>query len=272
MSLSTDNSTAPIVMTGVSQRVGHHCALALVRQGYAVVGTYRSAEKNAENLAQLRAAGVTLIQADFATQQGIEQFIQRIQQDFCQLRAVIHNASSWAKDAPDQSIQHQYELAEQLLAVHTLAPYLMNLAFAPLLNHFASTKMEKMDAVKSHAQTSATQTPTQRDIIHITDYVVNSGSDHHIMYAASKAALENMTLSFARRLAPHVKVNSIAPSLIMFNQHDDQSYREKALAKSLLGIEPGAQVVADTLAYILNNPYLTGQCLQLDGGRAIRQS
>ena len=49
------------------------------------------------------------------------------------------------------------------------------------------------------------------DIIHFTDYVVERGSDKHIAYAASKAALDNMTRSFARKLAPEVKVNSIAP-------------------------------------------------------------
>ena len=51
------------------------------------------------------------------------------------------------------------------------------------------------------------------DIIHITDYVVERGSDKHIAYAASKAALDNMTRSFARKLAPEIKVNAIAPSL-----------------------------------------------------------
>jgi dihydromonapterin reductase/dihydrofolate reductase len=48
--------------------------------------------------------------------------------------------------------------------------------------------------------------------------VVERGSDKHIAYAASKAALDNMTRSFARKLAPEIKVNAIAPSLIMFNE------------------------------------------------------
>ena len=77
------------------------------------------------------------------------------------------------------------------------------------------------------------------DIIHITDYVVERGSDKHIAYAASKAALDNMTRSFARKLAPEVKVNAIAPSLIMFNEHDDAEYRKQALDKSLMKIAPG---------------------------------
>ena len=86
-------------------------------------------------------------------------------------------------------------------------------------------------------------------------------------YAASKAALTNLTLSFARLLAPRVKVNAVAPSLIMFNQGDSQAYREKTLKKSLMGIEPGAEVAVATLQFLLDNPYITGRTLPLDGGR-----
>ncbi|STI17699.1 putative short chain dehydrogenase [Escherichia coli] len=69
------------------------------------------------------------------------------------------------------------------------------------------------------------------------------GSDKHVAYAASKAALDNMTRSFARKLAPEVKVNSIAPSLILFNEHDDAEYRQQALNKSLMKTAPGEKEV-----------------------------
>ena len=58
----------------------------------------------------------------------------------------------------------------------------------------------------------------------------------------------------------------------MFNQKDDPAYREKALAKSLLGIEPGPEVFLQSIQYLMDNPYLTGQSIQLEGGRSIRQT
>ncbi len=67
--------------------------------------------------------------------------------------------------------------------------------------------------------------------------------------AASKAALDNMTRSFARKLAPEVKVNSIAPSLILFNEHDDAEYRQQALNKSLMKTAPGEKEVIDLVDY-----------------------
>jgi dihydromonapterin reductase/dihydrofolate reductase len=82
--------------------------------------------------------------------------------------------------------------------------------------------------------------------------------------------MEALSRSFAARLAPRIKVNSIAPALIMFNDGDPQDYREKALAKSALGIEPGPEVVYQSIRYLMDNPYVTGTCLDLNGGRNLK--
>ena len=105
------------------------------------------------------------------------------------------------------------------------------------------------------------------DIIHFTDYVVEKGSDKHIAYAASKAALDNMTRSFARKLAPEVKVNAIAPSLILFNEGDDAEYRQQALNKSLMKTAPGEKEVIDLIDYLLTSCFVTGRSFAVDGGR-----
>lgn len=101
-------------------------------------------------------------------------------------------------------------------------------------------------------------------------YLVERGSDKHIAYAASKAALDNMTRSFARKLAPEVKVNSIAPSLILFNEHDDAEYRQQALNKSLMKTAPGEKEVIDLVDYLLTSCFVTGRSFPLDGGRHLR--
>ena len=111
-----------------------------------------------------------------------------------------------------------------MMQIHVNTPYLLNHALERLL--------------RGHGHAAS-------DIIHFTDYVVERGSDKHVAYAASKAALDNMTRSFARKLAPEVKVNSIAPSLILFNEHDDAEYRQQALNKSLMKTAPGEKEVID---------------------------
>ncbi|MNG05235.1 Dihydrofolate reductase FolM [compost metagenome] len=106
--------------------------------------------------------------------------------------------------------------------------------------------------------------------MHISDDVTRKGSSKHIGYSASKAGLENLTLSFAAKYAPQIKVNAIAPALLLFNPDDDAAYRAKALAKSAMGIEPGSEVIYQSLRYLLDNPYVTGTTLTVNGGRHIK--
>lgn len=225
-----------ILITGAARRIGLHCAKALNRQHYKVVISYRRPRPVIETLTE---KGIDCIQADFATVAGVESFTDTIRERYPQLRAIIHNASDWQKD----SSNNQADIFEQMMAIHARAPMLINQRLA-----------DRLSGEKA-------------DIIHLTDYVASTGSTKHMAYAASKAALENLTLSFARLLAPRVKVNAIAPALICFNDGDDEAYRQKALQKSLLGIEPGEQEVLKTINWLLDSDYITGRIIALDGGR-----
>lgn len=228
---------APILITGASQRIGLHCAERLLDDGYPVIISYR---RERDSVARLRARGAQVVQADFSDEAGIHAFITAIRQLTGSLRAIVHNASQWRADTPGQ----EADTFPQLFQIHMLAPYLINLRCADLLRYGGPA-----------------------DIVHIGDDVTRKGSKKHIAYAASKAGLDSLTLSFAASLAPQIKVNGIAPALIQFNPDDDEDYRRKALAKSALGIEPGAEVIYQSLRYLLDNPYVTGTTLTVNGGR-----
>ena len=160
-------------------------------------------------------AGAQCIQADFSTNDGVMAFADEVLKSTHGLRAILHNASAWMAEKPGAPLA---DVLACMMQIHVNTPYLLNHALERLL--------------RGHGHAAS-------DIIHFTDYVVERGSDKHIAYAASKAALDNMTRSFARKLAPEVKVNSIAPSLILFNEHDDAEYRQQALNKSLMKTAPG---------------------------------
>ncbi len=230
-----------VLITGGAQRLGLYNAERLAEAGYHVIVSYRT-ERPA--LAELKAAGVTPLQADFSAVDGILRFIETLRTTTRQLRAVVHNASAWL---PDEVVADRPQAFLELVNVHMLAPYLINLQCADLL----------------------LQGPTEepRDIIHMTDYAIQKGSAKHAAYVATKAGLESLTRSFAKRYAPRIKVNAIAPALIKFNEGDDENYRAKALKKSALQIEPGEHVVWQALQFILENRYLTGAVIPMDGGR-----
>ena len=237
----------PIVITGGAQRLGLATARALLGPEQPIVITYR---RERPVLDELRHQGIECIQADFSDHAAIEAFSDELILRFPMLRAIIHNASEWL---PENGGVDDAEVMQRMLNVHTLAPYLINQRCGKLLQRCG-------DAYG------------RADIIHLSDYVASIGSKKHIAYAASKAALENMTLSFAAKLAPLVKVNSIAPALLMFNQDDDAAYREKALRKSLLGIAPGEAEGVNTIRYLLDSSYLTGKSIALDGGRHLARA
>lgn len=230
---------APILITGAGQRIGLAFAQHCLANNQPVIVSYRSYRPGVD---ALQKAGAQCLHADFSTIEGIDDFLTQLRARTDSLRAIIHNASDWM---PESEETDSAEVMNAMMQIHTMTPYRINLACRDLLESGEGN----------------------RDIVHLTDYVVEKGSAKHIAYSASKAALANLTLSFSRLLAPRVKVNSVAPSLIMFNPGDSDGYREKTLKKSLMGIEPGVQVAVDSLQFLLDNPYITGRTLSLDGGR-----
>ena len=234
------SSAAPVLITGAGQRVGLHCARRLLEDGQRVIFSYRSERPGVQALRDL---GATAVFADFASEAGIFAFINELKTHTDSLRAIVHNASEWLAETPDTDAA----AFTRMFSVHMLAPYLINLHCADLL-----------------------QRSSPADIVHISDDVTRKGSSKHIGYCASKAGLDSLTLSFAARYAPAIKVNGIAPALLLFNPEDDAAYRAKALAKSALGIEPGCEVVYQSLRYLLDNPYVTGTTLTVNGGRHIK--
>ncbi|MBC3206341.1 dihydromonapterin reductase [Pseudomonas sp. SWRI111] len=231
---------APILITGAGQRVGLHCAQRLLEDGRRVIFTYRTERPGVQALRDLGAIGLF---ADFSSEAGILAFITELQSHTDSLRAIVHNASEWLAETPGNEAQ----AFARLFNVHMLAPYLINLHCADMLRRSAPA-----------------------DIVHISDDVTRKGSSKHIGYCASKAGLDSLTLSFAARYAPAIKVNGISPALLLFNADDDAAYRAKALAKSALGIEPGSEVIYQSLRYLLDNPYVTGTTLTVNGGRHVK--
>lgn len=239
------NTPAPILITGASQRIGLHCAKRLLQDGQPVIATYRQEKPGVDELRQL---GATCLHAELADEAGILAFIDTLASHTDRLRAIIHNASAWITEAPG----HEADAFDELFRLHMLAPYLINLRCAPLLER---------DAAERGAPA---------DIIHLSDDVARKGSANRIAYCASKAGLDNLTLSFAARFAPRIKVNGIAPALIMFNPGDDDAYRARTLAKSAMGIEPGPDVIYQSVRYLLDSPYVTGTTLTVNGGRHLK--
>ncbi|WP_135384440.1 dihydromonapterin reductase [Vibrio tasmaniensis] len=234
-----------ILITGVGKRLGFALAQQLLADGFKVVGTYRN---DYPQLQLLRDSGADLQHVDFYQQSSLESFLHYVGQEYKTLRAVIHNASDWKPENKTNPSDNASQIMHQMMTIHATVPYLFNLTLK--------------DQLMSGDKTS--------DIIHISDYVAEKGSKQHIAYAASKAALNNLTLSFSAMLAPKVKVNTLSPAMIKFNEHDDEAYKTKALQKALIPTEAGFEEIIDGIKFVLASHYMTGRTLHLDGGRHLK--
>ncbi|MEZ9236613.1 MULTISPECIES: dihydromonapterin reductase [unclassified Shewanella] len=237
-----------ILITGVGKRIGYALAKHFIAQGHQVIGTFRTHYPSIDELAEL---GADLYQCDLTFPEEINDMLQRIVAQYSELNCIIHNASDWHNDKTSNEVSSA-DIMTRMMNIHVSAPYQINLALAPLLT------------------ASAKQQVGASNIIHITDYVAEKGSKKHIAYAASKAGLHNLTLSFAAKLAPEVKVNSIAPAMILFNEGDDDDYKVKALAKAILPVEAGNNEMISLVDYLTSSHYVTGRSYAVDGGRQLK--
>ncbi|TQV64521.1 MAG: dihydromonapterin reductase [Halothiobacillaceae bacterium] len=232
-----------VLLTGGGQRLGLYHAERFLDQGTPLIVSYRTERPAIE---RLRARGARVLQADLSSPEGIDALVAAVRNEAESLRAIIHNASVWLTD---EDVRDDPAGFDMLMNLHVRAPWRINMACAELLR-----------------ATSA----TFADVIHITDTSVRKGSSQRTAYVASKAALESLTLSFSAKFAPRIKVNSIAPGLIMFNEGDDEAYRQDRLSSSALGFEPGPDVVWQAIRFLMDNPYITGASLPVDGGRNVK--
>ena len=237
--------TDAILVTGAARRVGLHLAQRLLAVGHPVIAHYR---RESEDLSGLRDRGAVCLAADLEDSQAVSALVSAIKDRAGSLRAVIHNASAF--EATSSDLDHALAQMEQMFAIHVRAPYALNVGLADLLRA----------CTQPHA-----------DIIHITDIFADNPNPTFDVYCASKAAAQNMALSFAKRLAPKVKVNVIQPGPILFQDWHSEAVRQKVLAESLLGVEGGAEAIGLAVEALLANHFQTGAVIPVDGGRRLGQ-
>ncbi|WP_339877611.1 SDR family oxidoreductase [Pseudidiomarina gelatinasegens] len=234
-----NNSSRTVLITGAGRRFGLALAHAMLDEGYQVIAHYNTSK---DGVAELEQRGAVSMQANLADLAQVHQFIDSVQQRVAQLDLLVNNASCFFENA---RIDASDENLTAVFNVHTAAPYL-------LINRL-------------HEQLAA----ANGSVVNITDIYVDSPSTDYIAYCAAKAGLASLTLSFAKKLAPAVRVNAIQPGPILFLPEHDNAHRQKVLAETPLNIEGGLEPMISTVRFLRDNPFITGESIKVDGGRAL---
>lgn len=229
------------LVTGAGRRFGYELANDLLDQGYTVFAHYNSSKHGVEQLEQRGAIG---IQADFSDINAIDAMIAIVKEQCQHLDLLVNNASCFFDNA---NVDGDPAKLNAVYAVHAIAPYKLITGLQDLL-----------------------ATANDGLVINITDIYSERPSTDYIAYCGAKAALANMTLAFAKSLAPHVRVNAIQPGPILFLPEHDSDHRQQVLSETPLTVEGGLQPMIDTVKFFRDNPFLTGESIKVDGGRALK--
>jgi pteridine reductase len=117
-----------------------------------------------------------------------------------------------------------------------------------------------------------TNQPTGGAIVNIGDWATARPYLNYSAYFPSKGAIPTLTRDFAVELAsrnPRVRVNAVLPGPVMLPPDLPEAERQAAIAGTLVRREGTPQHVADAVLFLLENDFITGVCLPVDGGRTI---
>lgn len=233
--------TKVALITGAGRRFGYQLADTLLDQGYTVFAHYNSSKQGVEKLEQKGAIG---LQADFNNNQAIDELISRVKEQTKHLDLLVNNASCFFDN---EAVNTSNDNLAAVYQVHAVAPYKLIHG----LQHLLAVANDGL-------------------VINITDIYSDRPSTDYIAYCGAKSALANMTLGFAKSLAPNIRVNAIQPGPILFLPEHDDEHRRTVLAETPLNIEGGLQPMIETVNFLRDNPFLTGESIKVDGGRALK--
>jgi pteridine reductase len=235
------------LITGAAKRVGAVIAKTLHHAGMNVVIHYSTSSKEAENVCQelnaIRKNSAVSIQADLENIDIIAGFIEKVVAAFQRVDVLVNNASSFYPTKIGEGTQQDWH---KLFATNVQAPFFLSQALTPYLKK------------------------VKGNIINMVDIHADKPLKQHTIYCMSKAALVMMTKSLARELAPEIRVNAIAPGVILWPQEGmPEKIQQSILDRVALKRAGNPQHIADTIVFLLNNDYVTGEIINVDGGRSL---
>lgn len=239
-----------VLVTGGAKRVGAAICRRLHAAGASIAVHYRSSAQEAlalqVELQKARPDSVLCIQADLLDQDALPRLVQDTVQHFGRLDGLVNNASSFFATPLGEINEKNWN---DLIGTNLKAPLLLAQAAASELrrNHGA--------------------------IVNIVDIHAERPMHGHLLYSVAKSGLTALTRALAQEMAPQVRVNAIAPGVIMWPESAewlDEEQRRKIIAHTLLKREGKPEDVARTVQFLLDDaPYITGQIISVDGGRSI---
>ena len=229
------------LITGGGKRLGKAIAIYLAERGYDIAIHYNYSDKEALSTADLiRSKGrkSEIFQANLSDMKQVRNLIPAVFEVFAEC-AILVNSASIFEDIAYSDVDE--EIFERDFTTNFKAPF------------FLSQDFSKKDSAEL--------------IINMLDMRINKIDTRHFSYNITKKALRDFTLMAAKELGPRIRVNGICPGPILPPPDEGIEYLEKIAENTPLQKPGNPDYIVSAVQYILDNPFVTGQYLFVDGGQ-----
>jgi 3-oxoacyl-[acyl-carrier protein] reductase len=245
------------LITGAAQGIGAATAKRLATAGHNLALNYHSNVEKAQQTAkecEALGAKVILLQGDISQPNICQQIVDSALKEFRQIDLLVNNAGFGGFNSTNINDLSALSLDtfQQIFNTNVLGALAM-----------------------SQAASIAMQQRNKGVIINISSVAGISGiTNTSIIYAASKGALNTLTLSLARILAPTIRVNAICPGFVDTTWWEKRyseptarnNFVQEVAKNSLLRRAVSAEDIANAVAFVFDNPSINGELLKIDGG------
>ena len=232
------------LVTGAGHRLGRAFALTLARNGYAVLVHYHnSSEQALKTSAEISALGVPvfLCRADLNLPEDIDGLFAEVDRIPHTLKVLVNSAAIIPSGNPRTITVQEWDAT---LTLNLRAPFLC-------------------------AQQAAARMKEGGLIVNVTDIGAKKAWSRFPSYSVSKAGLEALTNILARSFGPAIRVNAIAPGLVLQSEQISDSDWQELIKRLPLKRAASEQEIALALEFLLKDQYVTGQTLVIDGGYSL---
>ena len=237
-----------ILITGAAKRIGKEMAKAFFDRGWDIVIHFNNSIEDALSLADQmnaqRSNSALIIQANLDHAKDIEKLADQALSKNSRIDALINNASTFYPTPIGNFTEDNWEA---LMGSNLKAPLFLIQAFCE--------ELKKNNGF----------------IINVTDINVDKALINHSIYLAAKSGLQTLTRALAKELAPDIRVNAIAPGAILEPPNVEWTIEQK---NKIINSVPMARMgtekdIVDAAIYLSEAEYVTGQILNIDGGKSL---
>lgn len=242
----TNSNRPAALITGGAVRLGKEIALALAHYGYDIAIHYNSSAKPAEETAvEIRALGVEChtFQQNLSDAHGLQPLIQQVKEQFPRFNLLVNSASTYIQAPIMDSTVEMFDLQT---AVNVRAPFFLTKAFA--------------------------QQCQKGVVINIIDNKIAFNQYQYATYLLAKKSLAEFTKMASLELAPALRVNAVCPGVVMPMSSRSQEYIDWRISGIPVGQQGSAENIAQAIRYIIENEFINGQILMIDGGESLTNS